>query len=92
MALGTLADVDQILLVADASSPDPESEKMLINALGSTQTKAVLALNKIDLIKKPALLSQIETWHATHPFEAVVPISARQGDQVDALVAAMEAA
>ena len=90
VALGTLADVDQILLVADASTSDPESEKMLINALGNTKTKAVLALNKIDLVKKPALLSQIDMWHHTHPFEAVIPISAKHGNQVDTLVTTME--
>jgi GTP-binding protein Era len=91
VALGTLADVDLILLVADASAPDPDSEKMLIEALGNTQTKALLALNKIDLIKKPALLSQMEAWHKIHPFEAVIPISARQGTQVKTLVTSMEA-
>ena len=92
VALGTLADVDLILLVADASAPDPDSEKMLIEALGNTQTKALLALNKIDLIKKSALLSQMEAWHKIHPFEAVIPISARQGTQVKTLVTSMEAA
>ena len=92
VALGTLADVDLILVVADASSPDPASEKILIKALENTRTKAVLALNKVDLVKKPALLSQMETWHHTHPFEAVIPISAKQGTQVDTLVTTMEAA
>ena len=92
VALGTLADVDLILVVADASSPDPESERMLIKALANTRTKAVLALNKIDRVKKPALLSQIETWHQTHPFDAVIPISAKQGTQVDTLVTTMEQA
>jgi GTP-binding protein Era len=92
VALGTLADVDLILVVADASSPDPESEKMLIQALANTRTKAVLALNKIDRVKKPALLSQIETWHQTHPFDAVIPISAKQGTQVDTLITTMEQA
>jgi len=90
VALGTLADVDLILVVADASSPDPESEKMLIKALENTRTKAVLALNKVDLVKKPALLSQMETWHNTHPFKAVIPISAKQGTQVETLVTTME--
>ena len=90
VALGTLADVDLLLVVADAFSPDPESEKMLIKAIENTRTKAVMALNKIDLVKKTALLSQIETWHQTHPFEAVIPISAKQGTQVDTLVTAME--
>ena len=38
VALGTLADVDLILVGADASSPDRESEKMLIKALENTRT------------------------------------------------------
>jgi GTP-binding protein Era len=92
VALGVLSDVDLVLLVADASSPDPESEKILLHALQNTHTKAVLALNKIDLVKKPVLLSQIETWHHAHPFEALIPISARQGTQVDELVKTMEQA
>jgi GTP-binding protein Era len=92
VALAVLEDVDLILLVADASAPDPESEKILIRALENTRTKVILALNKIDLIKKPVLLSQMDMWHKTHPFEAVIPISARQGTQVDTLVTAMEKA
>ena len=92
VALAVLEDVDLILLVADASAPDPESEKILIRALENTRTKVILALNKIDLIKKPVLLSQMDMWHKTHPFEAVIPISARQGTQVDTLVTAMEQA
>ena len=92
VALAVLEDVDLILLVADASAPDPESEKILIRALENTRTKVILALNKIDLIKKPALLSQMDMWHKTHPFEAVIPISAKQGTQVDTLVTTMEQA
>ncbi len=92
VALAVLEDVDLILLVADASAPDPESEKILIRALENTRTKVILALNKIDLIKKPVLLSQMDMWHKTHPFEAVIPISAKQGTQVDTLVTAMEQA
>ncbi|RLC19274.1 MAG: GTPase Era [Deltaproteobacteria bacterium] len=90
VALSVMADVDLILLVVDASSPDLESEKILIKALKNTQTKVVLALNKIDQIKKPALLSQMEAWHDAYPFEAVIPISAKHGTQVEVMMTAME--
>ena len=49
-ALSVLADVDLILLVVDASSPDPESESILLKALQNTQTPVMLGLNKIDLV------------------------------------------
>jgi len=92
VALSVLADVDLILLVLDASSPDPESEAILIKALNNTKTKVLLALNKIDLVKKPLLLEKIASWHDAYTFEAVVPISAKHGTQVEELTTAMEAA
>jgi GTP-binding protein Era len=49
----------------------------------------ILALNKIDLIKKPALLLQISAWADQYPFLSVVPISARHGDQLEDLLATM---
>ena len=92
VALSVLDDVDLILLVVDASSPDPESEAMLIRALKNTRSKVVLALNKVDLVEKPLLLSQIASWQEARAFEAIVPISAKHGTQVDTLTAAMTAA
>ena len=50
-----------------------------------------MALNKIDLIPKPELLAQIGKWHQTHDFKAIVPISAKNGDQVDSLFDAIAA-
>ncbi|MCG6909701.1 MAG: GTPase Era [Deltaproteobacteria bacterium] len=90
VALSVLEDVDLILLVADATAPNPESEGILIKAVKNTRTTVILALNKIDLLKKSALLSQIDHWRKAYPFEAVIPISAKQGTQVEALTAAME--
>jgi GTP-binding protein Era len=92
VALSVLTDVDLILMVVDASAPDPESEAILTKALNSAKTKVLLALNKIDLVKKPFLLSQIASWRDAFPFEAVVPISAKQGTQVADLTAVMKAA
>lgn len=90
VALSALEDVDIILLVADASSPDPPSEQILVKTLKKRQKPVVLALNKIDLMKKPALLRVIDEWAALYDFKAIVPISAKTGAQLDALAAEME--
>jgi GTP-binding protein Era len=92
VALATLADVDLILVMADASARDPEAEQFLIEKLGSQRTPAILALNKIDEAAKTDLLGRIDAWSRRFDFHAVVPISALQGTQVDALLAAMEKA
>lgn len=89
-ALSAIADVDTILVIADAASPDPESETIILNSLQSLKKPVLLALNKIDLIKKSVLLRRIESWSTAFAFQAVVPISARNGDQIEPLIVEME--
>jgi len=89
-ALSTLSEADLLLLVADAKSPDEPSEKLLLKKLSQQRLPVVLALNKIDQIKRSLLLSQIEAWSAAFPFEGVIPISAKSGEQVNRLLDAME--
>lgn len=91
-ALSTLSEVDLILMVVDAKTPDEPSERLLLNALARQRLPALLALNKIDQVQRPVLLSQIERWSGAFPFTAVVPISAKTGEQIERLMTAMEAA
>ena len=90
-ALSTLSEVDLVLLVVDSQTPDERSERLLLDKLSQHRIPVLLALNKIDQVKRPALLSQIERWSGLSPFAAVVPISAKNGEQVDRLMDAMEA-
>ncbi len=90
-ALSTLTEVDLVLLVVDAQTPDEPSERLLLNKLAQQRIPVLLALNKIDQIQRMALLSQIERWSEAFPFVAVIPISAKSGEQVDRLLDAMEA-
>mgnify|MGYP001083277078 CR=1 FL=1 len=89
-ALAAIGDADLLLMIADACSPDPDSERLLIENLRGQNRTVILALNKIDRIDKPSLLSQIAGWSRRFTFEAIVPISARMGTQVDVLLSAME--
>jgi GTPase len=89
-ALAAMADGDVILFVVDAEHADETSEKLLQNKLADLKTPVILALNKIDLIGKADLLVLIDKWSRAHSFQAVVPISAATGDQVDLLLSEME--
>ena len=91
VALAALGDADLILMVSDVSATDPESERFLIDKLKQQNKPVILALNKTDLIKKALLLNQIEQWRHAFPFEAVIPVSAKSGSQVDVLINAMAA-
>lgn len=89
-ALSTLSEVDLVLFVVDAKTPDEASERLLMKKLSQQRLPVLLALNKIDQVQRPALLSQIERWSGAFSFTAVVPISAKSGEQLDRLQEAME--
>lgn len=91
VALSALSDVDVILIVIDVSRPEPESEEIIIEKLKSQQQPVILALNKIDLIKKNELLTIIENWFERYEFKSIIPISAKHGTQVEDLMGAMAA-
>ena len=89
-AFAALGDADLVLVVVDVSQPDPNAERYLVKKLKSQNRPVILALNKIDLIKKSDMLEIIQKWSTEHGFNVVVPISARHGTQVDDLIATME--
>lgn len=89
VALATLVDADLVLVMMDAAAPNTDAEAYLIEKLKSRRTLSILALNKIDLIPKTKLLGLIDQWSKVHAFEAIVPISAEKGIQLEALVEAM---
>jgi GTP-binding protein Era len=83
-----LAEVDVVILVADATAPVDASTEEAFQALRSVSAPVVLALNKIDLVPaKTKLLPRLEAYAARHPFQAFVPISAKNGTGVDRLEA-----
>jgi GTP-binding protein Era len=91
VALSAVADVDLVLLLADASYADPVSEKLLVQSLKNQDRPVILALNKIDLIKKATLLEQIDAWDKQYAFQSIIPVSAKQGWQLEELLKEMTA-
>mgnify|MGYP001122395597 CR=1 FL=1 len=92
VALSAMDEVDLVLVVIDASNPDVSSESLVVEKLKKRpNTPAVLAINKIDKIDKPALLAIIDRWANRHPsFSEIIPISALDGTQVPELMDAMQ--
>ena len=82
----SVADVDAVLLLVEPipNVGAPEAELMeRIQALG---VPAVLVINKIDTVEKEKLLEVMQTYQAAHDFQAIVPISAKEGDGVEELL------
>ena len=88
-ALSALGDADLILVVIDVSHSEPNAERFLVKQLKRQARPVILALNKIDLIDKSLVLEGIDKWANSYAFEEIVPISARDGIQIDELISAM---
>ena len=90
-ATDALATSDVALLVIDAAERRGKGEEFLIQLLKRVPRPTILALNKVDLLAKPALLPLIEDFSRRFAFRDIVPISARTGDGVEALAQVLAA-
>jgi len=88
-AVDALRDADLVCAVVDASEPFGSGDAYLLDLVARTAGAGgprVLALNKIDRMKKTDLLPRIGRYAAAGLFAEVVPISARTGDGCDRLL------
>ena len=76
-------DVDVIVLLVDAMRWTEEDE-LVIKRLQNISTPVVLAVNKVDLIKKKEdLLPFIEKIKGKYEFKDIIPLSAMKGDNIE---------
>ena len=82
----SISDVDLTILVVEPIASVGTQEEVLIAQLTEKKCPIVLAINKIDTVEKENLLAVIDAYSKAADFKAIVPISARTGDGVDALM------
>jgi len=89
-AMLALEDVDVILFMVDVAARNYSAEKLIISQLKKTPKIVVLALNKIDLVKKAEVFNLVEEFQKLHDFKAIIPISAKKGIQVKNILEEVE--
>ncbi|MDA8229325.1 MAG: GTPase Era [Desulfitobacterium hafniense] len=82
----SIREVDIILYVVDASVEFGTGEALIVEMLKQTNTPCILALNKVDLLKKEALIQKVKQFSELMDFVAIVPISAKKGENTDQLL------
>ena len=83
----SVGGVDCCMLVVEAGNEPTNTELALIEKFKSLEMPAILAINKIDMLKeKDALMKQILDYTKLYNFEAVVPVSAQDGSGMDELL------
>ena len=81
------ADIRAVLVDADRGMDG--NTRAIIAGLKKAGMKAILVINKIDLVRRENLLALAEKLHGEGVFEEVFMISALKGDGVAALLAAL---
>lgn len=88
-ALDAMNDADVRCVLVDVGQSFGSGDAYMLDLIGKTQAPRLLALNKIDRVRKPALLPIIDRYARTGQFAEIVPISASTGDGCDRLLDAM---
>lgn len=83
----SVGGVDCCMLVVEACKEPGNTEIALIEKFKALEMPAILAINKIDMLReKDALMKQILDYTKLYNFEAVVPVSAQDGSGMSELL------
>ena len=82
----TLNEVDVVLWLVEPTTFIGAGEKHIAEQLGKVKTPVILVINKVDMVKKEEVLGFIDAYRKIYDFAEIVPVSARSGENTDALV------
>ena len=78
-SFGVISEIDLILFVIEATSEEiGRGDMRILEKIKESNKKAILIINKIDLVKREKLLNLIDMYQKEYNFEAVIPISSLQ--------------
>lgn len=82
----TMREADAVVLVVDAGKQVSKVEENVIEYIKASGCGAILVLNKIDLYRREQIAETIAAYANLHDFDAVVPLCAKKGDNVNILL------
>lgn len=90
-AFGTIAEVDVVLFMIEATSTEVgRGDAKILEQLKKSKNKVILIINKIDLVKKEQIAKLIELYSKEFDFKAVIPISAIKNKEVEVILDEIE--
>jgi GTP-binding protein Era len=91
-ALSTLAEVDVVCFVIEAGAAIGPGDRFVAERVAEVSTPAILVVNKVDDASREAIAERlVGASSGLGDFAAYVPLSARRGDGIDALVDELQA-
>ena len=90
-SFGVISEIDLILFVIEATSEEiGRGDMRILEKIKESNKKAILIINKIDLVKREKLLKLIDMYQKEYHFEAVIPISSLQSKYRDIILDEIE--
>lgn len=90
-SFGVIKDIDLILFVIEATSDEiGRGDMRILDKIKESKKKAILIINKIDLVKKESLLKLIDLYQKEYNFEAVIPVSSIKSKYRDIILDEIE--
>lgn len=82
----SVSDVDAVLMLVEPIAHVGPQEEALLDQLRENREHVILVINKIDTVEKEMLLPVIAAYRQCMNFDSIIPISAKTGDGVEALL------
>ena len=82
----TLNEVDVVLWLVEPTTFIGAGEKHIADQLKKVTTPVILVINKVDSVKKEEVLASIAAYQDIYDFAAIVPVSARSGENTKELL------
>lgn len=84
-AIEALKDIDLVLLMVEPKEPG-RGERFIIDLIKKSEKRCILIINKIDLVRKAELLPLIVSFSREYSFDAIIPISALNKEDVEIVI------
>ncbi|MGV3488028.1 MAG: GTPase Era [Tuberibacillus sp.] len=86
IAINTFNEVDLVLFMVDAAAGKGRGDDFIIEQLKKCHSPVFLIVNKIDMVHPDELLPLIDSYRNEYPFQEVIPISARNGQNTHTMM------
>lgn len=86
VATRTLQEVDVILWLVEPDTQVGPGDEKIAEKIQDLKIPVILVINKADMVKKDEMLPVIEAFRKLHEFTEIIPISAKDGYNVEVLI------
>ncbi len=85
-AYTAIEDCDVIAWIVDGTQGYGSGDAYILEKIKNAHKPVLLLLNKIDCLKREAILKKLMAWQDVYPFDDIIPISAKDQDNLDELL------